>query len=575
MDFTHTFVFVKAMKIKSTVIFIFFISILNFSQSLSDTAKVLAVVDKYPITLDEFTARYEDYLIYSGVMDNIQLRYSILNNMINEILLHNCDDNYKILNNPEYIKEINWAKNETVLAFLKDREIYAKISVTDGELRDAFKKSKIKLKVRHLYAPTEEAANNLYDLLKIGVDFKELAKQTFTDSILRNNGGSLGYIYYGSTDPNFENAAYSLKVGEISKPIKTAQGYSIIKVEDRIENPLMTEYDFANMKNKLERGIKISKKIPYEKEYLKKIFGENKIEFNEKAVQNILTDLQNRSFNNLELENNKSSKSFCVLYRGNSYSQLEIEDKLNKTPKYNLEKLNTIEKIKSAIKGLLMQSKLLNIAEEKGYDSISYVKSTYQKIVNNIFLTYKRKEILEKIIIPDSDLFKYYNNNISFFTTEKEMNVQEIIVYDSTVVNYLKANLNENNFGEFARKYSLRKWSAENNGEMGLSPISNFGSLKDTLWNYDIGKITDPIKIEKYYGFFRVLKKQGGFPINFSIVKPQIIEAVKNEKAFSFIKKHINTLSEKVKIKVNQDLLKNFSLNLSNFELAGSNWEKL
>ncbi len=97
------------------------------------------------------------------------------------------------------------------------------------------RRSQEKLAVRHLYAKTKKEADRLYELLQKGASFNELAKQIFTDTALQNSGGYLGYITWGDTDPAFEDAAYSLKVGEISKPVKTAQGYSIIKLDNKIE----------------------------------------------------------------------------------------------------------------------------------------------------------------------------------------------------------------------------------------------------------------------------------------------------------------------------------------------------
>jgi parvulin-like peptidyl-prolyl isomerase len=231
--------------------------IVVFPQNNKDTSQIVATVGNQNTTFKNYLDRYEDYLIWTGVQDNMQARYAILNNMINEILLRNYDDNSKVYNNPEYVKEIEWAKKEAILAFLKDREVYAKITATDDELRQAFKRSKTKVAVRHLYAATEKEADNLYNLLKIGVSFDELAKQTFTDTLLKNNGGYLGFINWGETDPDFENVAYSLKIGEISQPVKTAQGYSIIKVEDKIQDPFLTEDGFVNMKHKLERAVRI------------------------------------------------------------------------------------------------------------------------------------------------------------------------------------------------------------------------------------------------------------------------------------------------------------------------------
>ena len=58
--------------------------------------------------------------------------------------------------------------------------------------------------VRHLFASTEEEANNLYKLLQNESDFKILAKQVFTDTTLQNNG-YLWYFSWGDMDTAFED----------------------------------------------------------------------------------------------------------------------------------------------------------------------------------------------------------------------------------------------------------------------------------------------------------------------------------------------------------------------------------
>ena len=357
------------MKFRFLILTLFSV-IVVFPQNNKDTSQIVATVGNQNTTFKNYLDRYEDYLIWTGVQDNMQARYAILNNMINEILLRNYDDNSKVYNNPEYIKEIHWAKNQTILSFLKDREVYAKITASDDDLREAYKRSKTKVAVRHLYAATEKEADNLYNLLKIGISFDELAKQTFYGHSLKNNGGYLGFINWGETDPDFENVAYSLKIGEISQPVKTAQGYSIIKVEDKIQDPFLTEDGFVNMKHKLERAVRISKKIPYEAAYLKKVFDQTLVKFNDNAIIAVLDDLKKMNYNdlgNLEL-NNTSGKIYkdCVKFKDKVYSQREIEKKILEVPKYNRDLLTGVKLLKNAIIGLIMQDVLLGIAKEKG-----------------------------------------------------------------------------------------------------------------------------------------------------------------------------------------------------------------
>ncbi len=83
-----------------------------------------------------------------------------------------------------------------------------------------------------------EKAEWIIQQLKKGANFAELAKKYSQDPGSRAKGGELGWISRGKTVPNFEKAAFSLGVGQITpKPVKTVYGYEIIKVEGRRGGP--------------------------------------------------------------------------------------------------------------------------------------------------------------------------------------------------------------------------------------------------------------------------------------------------------------------------------------------------
>lgn len=69
---------------------------------------------------------------------------------------------------------------------------------------------------------------------KKGEDFAQLAKQ-YSEGPSKTREGDLGYLGRGKTVKPFEDAAFKLKVGEISDLVRTQFGYHIIKVEDRQE----------------------------------------------------------------------------------------------------------------------------------------------------------------------------------------------------------------------------------------------------------------------------------------------------------------------------------------------------
>ena len=65
-----------------------------------------------------------------------------------------------------------------------------------------------------------------------GADFAALAKQYSEDDSNNSNGGDLDYFGRGRMVAEFEQAAFAMKAGEISDPVKTAFGFHIIKVVD-------------------------------------------------------------------------------------------------------------------------------------------------------------------------------------------------------------------------------------------------------------------------------------------------------------------------------------------------------
>jgi parvulin-like peptidyl-prolyl isomerase len=89
--------------------------------------------------------------------------------------------------------------------------------------------------------------------LAAGADFAELATRESDDSGTRGQGGDMGTFHRGQVMPQLEGEAFTLKIGELSEPIKTPLGYHILRVDER------SEPNFEKAKGEIEQRLQPKK----------------------------------------------------------------------------------------------------------------------------------------------------------------------------------------------------------------------------------------------------------------------------------------------------------------------------
>lgn len=103
-------------------------------------------------------------------------------------------------------------------------------------------------------------------------DFAALAKEYSQDPSSSANGGDLGFFEKGRMVPEFEDAAFKLKRGEISEPIRSVYGYHIIKVTDTRGNEIKASHILIQVRD-FNEWIQDKKEELANKKYLGLIPG--------------------------------------------------------------------------------------------------------------------------------------------------------------------------------------------------------------------------------------------------------------------------------------------------------------
>jgi len=88
--------------------------------------------------------------------------------------------------------------------------------------------------VHHILSETEEQAQAIIIELKEGAKFEDVAKAKSKDPTATTNGGDIGFFTKQELVPEFTNAAFALKQGELTEhPVKTQYGWHVIRLDER------------------------------------------------------------------------------------------------------------------------------------------------------------------------------------------------------------------------------------------------------------------------------------------------------------------------------------------------------
>ncbi|WP_210364667.1 peptidylprolyl isomerase [Bacillus sp. REN3] len=163
-------------------------------------------------------------------------------------------DNFELVLQQNQIKDEKEFRKILKDQLLMEKAALKDVKVSEKEVKKRYDEYKPEIKASHVLVKDEKTAQEVKKKLEGGAKFEEVAKEYSTDPGSKEAGGDLGFFGPGEMVPEFENAAYALKVNEISDPVKSQHGWHVIKVTEKKEKE---SYD--KMKDKLEYELKMSK----------------------------------------------------------------------------------------------------------------------------------------------------------------------------------------------------------------------------------------------------------------------------------------------------------------------------
>ena len=226
-----------------------------------DKDKVLAEVNGKKITgvdynlfIDSLNPQLKQY--FGGE----ELNKDVVNELVYQALLYEDAMEKGMDKEDEFIQVVEKTK-ESMLKTYALGKLLATAEVKDEDIRKFYEENKDAFKqaesadASHILVAEEDKAREIYEKIKNGGDFEELARE-FSTCPSKEKGGDLGTFTRGQMVKEFEDAVFENEVGTITEPVKTQFGYHIIKINQKND---ARELSFDEVKDRIVEQVRRQK----------------------------------------------------------------------------------------------------------------------------------------------------------------------------------------------------------------------------------------------------------------------------------------------------------------------------
>lgn len=449
------------------------------------------------------------------------------------------------------------------------REINDKLNITDKDVRKLWEKYGGEINVSHILVQSKQLIDSLYQVLKESPEkFTELAEKYSEDSATNYRYGSIGYIRYGTMVEDFQDAAFSLKPDEISKPTYTSFGWHIIKMHERT---LFTEADFEEEKGNYRGKYSISQRKKLQKGYAKRMQAELGYEFHEETWKMLVDKaLANKDKNpdktrrlsryiaTSDLSEEEAVMPIATIGGKYYYTADEFISNINKIFRkegINFEKKDlTLDALDEFTLLRLMyvdalKSNLIDSPEYKRQYRDTQYGYIYRKMLDNY--------IFDTVTVSEDDMKAYYDNNKKQFIEPAQVRAAEIVVYTQEEAEEIFAQLKNGAEWSELVKRTINPGFASTEGNLGFFGPKRNRYIYNLAVGMDVDEYGGPVPIQDKWAVFKVTGKKPEYTKPYSEAKARIKARMQGEGKYSVLQKWLNNRKQYIEHFLDLELLEN------------------
>ncbi len=514
--------------------------------SLWEKDVVLAVVDGEPVTEDDLAYelniahRRED--LSEGKTLNID---EYVRDLIDDRLIVMEARRTGIDQKPGIQQKIrSWITTESVRR-LHEEEIVQKSSVSEGEIKDYFRKNFESFTLGLIGADSEKEAAELLEKLKDGSDFREIAMQYSSHQSKEQEGEVVYFRFQLSQSPVFEKTVLSLQAGEISDVIPIDNTYYIIKFIKRED---AFEEDFDKLKGRIRASLKKEKQKLREEEVLKQLREQADVTID----QEILSSIQLDGKENME-KWSKDTRPLVTMY-DLVYTVSEFVGSAKIAKKRSPDTFSKEAVIDNWIDYKLVDHEALSRQYEKRADFRTALNRYTDTLIKNAFV---RTVIAQNVTVTKDDEKDYYEKHRDSFMNPARYKMQQIIVQTEDeareIREVLMAGTDFDWLSSRRSTISAQKMKTEKKWKEKLQLPVYFQDVVDTLKPGEFSPVLETDDAQ--YAVIQVLAKEEASVQDYDSVKQSVFEQAFREKAQELLTSYIDQLKQDAEIDIREEAI--------------------
>ncbi|PIP78910.1 MAG: hypothetical protein COW85_02825 [Ignavibacteria bacterium CG22_combo_CG10-13_8_21_14_all_37_15] len=365
--------------------------------------------------------------------------------------------------------------------------------------------------------------------LKNGADFAKLAEEYSKDPGSAKKGGDLDFFSRRVMVKEFDEAAFNLKVGEVSDIVKTNYGYHLIKQTDKKSYPGFDE----------------------EKEELKKIYKQTRYNADNDTLLNFYKTKYNFKPSEIGIERIHAANDSIKV--GSDYFESKLQTNFGKTEVFRLN--GQVFNLDTVINKILTQAEYMNkvitrevlkeaankisgelaleietLSMDNRYPEYAELMEEYR---NGIFIfKLQEEEIWNKINVDDAKLEEHFNKSKEKYNWTDRVAFTEIFSRKDSIIQVCKDLLKQGiDFDSLAVKYTERAGMKSKGGKYMLMDAASSQLSKEAYKLDQPGDVSSSIANANGFSLIKLDQKEAARPKTFEEAKAEVSGSFQEEES--------------------------------------------